>query len=106
MAVLPRPASPRALLADIRLFFASRQRHQLVIAAISVAMPVLIVAGFYHDSHVEPPAPEMYFIPSWPADRTDAEIIALQKVDQVKREKREAEKRESFQRLAKQLGIE
>jgi hypothetical protein len=106
MAVLPRPASPRALLADIRLFLASRQRHQLVIAAVSVAMPVLIVAGFYHDSHVEPPAPEMYFLPSWPADRTDAEIIALQKVDQVKREKREAEKRASYQRLAKQLGIE
>jgi hypothetical protein len=106
MAVLPRPASPRALLADLRLFLASRQRHQLVIAAISVAMPVIIVAGFYHDSHVEPPAPEMYFIPSWPADRTDAEIIALQKVDQAKREKRQAETRASYQRLADKLGIE
>jgi hypothetical protein len=106
MAVLPRPASPRALLADIRLFFASRQRHQLVIAAISVAMPVLIVAGFYHDSHVEPPGPEMYFLPSWPANRTDAEIVALQKIDQAKRDKLMAEKRESYQRLAKQLGIE
>ena len=69
MAVFPRPASPRALLADLRTFVATRQRHQLVIAAISVAMPVLIVAGFYHDAKVEPPKPEMYFLPSWPAAR-------------------------------------
>ena len=48
----------------------------------------------------------MYFLPSWPADRTDAEIVALQKVDQAKKEKRDAEKRASYQRLAKQLGIE
>ena len=106
MAVLPRPASPRALLADIRLFLASRQRHQLLIGAVSVLMPALIVFGFYHDSHVEPPPPQMYFLPSWPADRSDAEIIALQKVDQLRKEKRDAEKRASYQRLAKQLGIE
>lgn len=106
MAVFPRPASPRALLADLRLFFATRQRHQLVIGAISVAMPALIIAGFYHDSKTEPPKPTMYFLPSWPADRSDAEIIALQKIDQAKREKRQADKRAEYQRLAKQMGID
>ena len=106
MAVFPRPASPRALLADLRLFVATRQRHQLAIAAISLAMPVLIVAGFYHDSKTEPPKPEMYFLPSWPADRSDAEIIAQQKIDQARKEKREADKRASYRRIAKQLGID
>ena len=106
MAVIPRPSSPRALLADLRAFLASRQRHQLAIAAVSVAMPALIVLGFYHDARTEPPKPEMYFLPSWPADRSDAEIIAQQKIDQAAKEKRQAETRASYQRLAKQLGIE
>ncbi len=105
MAVFPRPASPRALLADLRLFLASRQRHQLVIAAISLAMPALIIAGFYHDSKTEPPKPTMYFLPSWPANRSDAEIIAQQKIDQKIKEQRLAEKRASYQKIAKQLGI-
>ncbi len=86
------------------MFLATRQRHQLLFAAISVAIPALIIAGFYHDSETDPP--EMYFLPSWPADRSDAEIIALQKIDQAKKEKAQAEKRASYQRLAKQLGIE
>ncbi len=106
MAVFPRPSSPRVLLADLRAFLATRQRHQMVIAAISMGMPVLIVLGFYHDSQTEPPKPEMYFLPSWPADRSDAEIIAQQKIDQKIREKRLADKRASYQKLAKQLGIE
>jgi hypothetical protein len=106
MAVLPRPSSPRALLADLKTFLATRQRHQLLIAAVSIAMPVLIVAGFYHDSHVEPPPKEMYFLPSWPADRSDAEIIAQQKIDQKIKEQKDAEKRAGYRRLADKLGIE
>jgi hypothetical protein len=106
MAILPRPASPRALIADLRTFLATRQRHQLLIGLISLAMPAVIIAGFYQDSKTEPPKPQMYFLPSWPANRTDAEIVALQKIDQVKKEKALAEKRASYQRLAKKLGID
>ena len=101
MAVFPRPASPRALIQDLRLFLATRQRHQLLIAMLSVAIPGLIVAGFYHDAQVEPPKPEMYFIPSWPATRSDAEIIAQQKIDAVIKARRlEAEARERAQNQA------
>ena len=106
MAVFPRPSSPRVLLADLRVFLATRQRHQMGIAAVSIAMPALIVLGFYHDSKTDPPKPEMYFLPSWPADRSDAEIIAQQKIDQKIKEKRDADRRASYQRLAKQFGIE
>jgi hypothetical protein len=106
MAVFPRPAAPRVLIADMKAFLATRQRHQLLIGAVSLMMPALIVWGFYHDSHVEPPKDEMYFLPSWPADRTDAEIIAQQKIDQKIKEKREAEQRAGYRRLAKQLGID
>jgi hypothetical protein len=106
MSVLPRPSGPRALLADLKNFLQTRQRHQLLFAVISVVIPALLIAGFYHDSYVEPPKPEMYFLPSWPADRSDAEIIALQKIDQAKKEKRQAETRAAYQRLAKRLNIE
>lgn len=106
MAVLPRPSGPRALLADLKLFLQTRQRHQLLFGVISVIIPGLLIAGFYHDSYIESPKPEMYFLPSWPADRSDAEIIALQKIDQAKKEKRQAETRAAYQRLAKKMGIE
>ena len=68
-------------------------------------MPALLIAGFYVDSRRDPPKPEMYFIPSWPTTRTDAEIIAQQKIDQKKKEARLEAKRQEYQRLADQLGI-
>ena len=37
---LPRPASPRALWADLRAFTSERRPHQWVAAALAVAMPV------------------------------------------------------------------
>ena len=106
MAFFPRPSSPRYLIADLKVFLATRQRHQLLFGAVSLLIPALIVAGFYHDSKTEPPKPQMYFIASWPADRSDAEIIAQQKIDMKIKAKRDADKRAAYQRLAKQLGIE
>ena len=106
MALFPRPSSPAAAWRDLRAFLATRERHQLGFAALAVAMPVLITLGFLKDSHVEPPPPEMMFIPSWPATRSDAEIIAQQKIDQAAKEKAQAERRAQYQRLQKQLGIE
>ena len=105
MAFLPRPTSPVRAWRDLRSFFATRQRHQFVFAAISIALPCLLIAGFVHDSRPPVEKPEMYFIPSWPASRTDAEIIAQQKIDQAAREKAQAERRAQFQRLAKQVGM-
>lgn len=102
----PRPSRPSALWADLRAFLATRQRHQLVFAVLSILLPGVLIAGFYVDSHVEPPAPTMNFLPSWPATRTDAEIIAQQKIDQAKREKALAEKRRQYQKVADQLGID
>ena len=106
MAVFPRPSSPRVLLADLRNFLATRQKHQFLFATISIVIPALLITGFYVDSRIDPPKPEMYFIPSWPATRSDAEIIAQQKIDQAKKDKMLAEKRAAYQRLADQLGID
>lgn len=105
MAVFPRPRSPRALIADLKAFVHGDQRHKLLFGFLSLLLPALLIAGFYVDSHVEPPPPEMTFIPSWPATRSDAEIIAQQKIDQKQRHARQAERRAEYQRLADQLGI-
>lgn len=92
-------------LRDLRAFFATRQPHQFVFAAISIALPILIIAGFVHDSRVDPPPPQMYFIPSWPADRSDADIIAQQKIDEAEKQKALAAKQADYKRLADRFGI-
>lgn len=103
---LPRPSKPSALWRDLKNFLAGEHRHKVLFGALAILMPTLLVAGFYVDSKEEPPKPQMYFLPSWPADRSDAEIIALQKVDQAKKDARREAKRQEYQRLADQLGIE
>jgi hypothetical protein len=104
---LPRPASPRALIADLRAFLAGRQRHQLIFAAISVMIPIIIVAGFYHDAGMDkPPPPPIIYVHDWPAARTDAEIIAQQKIDKAAKDKAAAESRAAYKRLADMIGMD
>jgi hypothetical protein len=104
MSWFPRPASPRALLADIRAFTAQRSRYQWGGLAVAIVMPLLIVAGFYHDSsHGILPGPQLIYAESWPATRTDEQIKAQQKIDQAKREAAQKERQRQFQKLDKDL---
>lgn len=103
---LPRPASPRALWSDTRDFFRQRSRHQLIAAVAAVMMPVVIIVGFYYDGQTNiMPGEQLIYAKSWPADRSDAEIIAQQKIDQERRERALAERRRQFQKLERQLGM-
>jgi len=106
MAVFPRPSSPRAVWADLKTFLAGRERHRLLFAFLAIAITGLMLLGFYVDSRPEPQPPQIIYAQSWPASRTDAEIIAQQKIDQKKLDARREEKRRQYQRLAKQLGID
>ncbi|HWL47057.1 MAG TPA: hypothetical protein VNQ31_05005 [Sphingomonadaceae bacterium] len=106
MAIFPRPATPKALWQDVRAFVAQRQRHELVFGVLSVAITAAIVFAFYVDSRVKPPPPEPVFVQSWPESRSDAEIIAQQKIDQARRDAKAAKRQAAFQRLADRLGIE
>jgi uncharacterized protein YraI len=101
---LPRPASPRALWADIRAFAAQRSAVQWWAAGFAVAMPMAIVVLFITDARTNtaPPATIVY-VESWRADRTDAEIIADQKRHQAKREKAAKERQEQFKKLDERL---
>jgi hypothetical protein len=105
MAIIPRPASPKALWQDIRAFVAQRQRHEILLGLLSITITATIVFVFLIDSRIKPAPPEPLFVQSWPENRTDAEIIAQQKIDQAKKDRQAAKRQAEFQRLADRLGI-
>lgn len=106
---LPRPASPRALWHDLRAFVADRGRHQLVAALLAVLMPVAIIVIFYFDGrHNIMPGPQVIYVESWSADRTDEEIVAKQEEDQARLKEWRENRREQFERIddsLERLGI-
>ena len=76
-------------------------------AVFAVAMPVIILIGFYYDSKTNiMPGEQIIYVENWPATRTDAEIVAQQKIDQERREKAVAERQRQFKKLEKRLGME
>ncbi len=101
---LPRPASPRALWADTRAFFAGRSRHHLAAAALAVIMPAALLVLFYTDGkrNTAPP-PQLIFVESWSADRTDEEIKADLVKPPAEREAKQKERQRQFKKLDDQL---
>ena len=88
--------SPLRAYRDLRLFLATRKRHELWFMALAAAITVLILSGFVADSRIEREyRPNIIYVESWPLTRTDEQIRAQQKIDQAKRniEKAELEKR-------------
>ncbi|MFN3389111.1 MAG: hypothetical protein ACK40O_09260 [Allosphingosinicella sp.] len=106
---LPRPSSPRALWADIRAFAGQRSPHHLLAAALAIAMPIALILLFLKDGRTNiAPGPQLIYAESWPADRTDAEIMAEAKVRQANKEKAQKARQEDFKKLddrLKKLGI-
>jgi hypothetical protein len=101
---LPRPASPRALWADLRAFTSERRAHHWVAAALAIAIPIAIVFVFYLDGKTNIlPGPQLIYVESWPANRSDAEIKAQQKIDQAWRDKANKERQEMFKKHDEQL---
>ena len=97
---LPRPASPRALWADLRAFWSTRPRHQWAAAFLAVLIPVGIVTAFYFDTTSNiMPREQLMYIDSWPSTRTDAEIKAKQKANAAALKAARLERQRQFQRL-------
>ena len=107
MSWFPRPAAPKALWADMRAFAAERSRYQWAGMAVALIMPLVIVVGFFYDSSHNPPeAPQIIYVQSWPASRTDAQIIADQKKDMADKLAAQKEQQRQYQRLEKRFGID
>ena len=106
---LPRPARPSVVWEDLRAFLKQRSRHQWIAGALAVAIPISILVGFYVDSYMHArPKPQVVYINSWPADRSDAEIRARQQADLARERAIQDERQRQFRRLEKQaerLGI-
>ena len=104
---LPPLSRPSVLIADLKHFFSGEQRYKPLVIAGAIIMPALIIFMFIKDgqTNILSTRRTITYIQSWPSTRTDAEIIAQQKIDQKIREQRQAEKRAAYQRLAKRLGI-
>jgi hypothetical protein len=104
---LPRPASPRALLQDLRAFAAERSKHQWIALFFAVAMPLTILALFYLDGRTNiMPGEQVIFVESWSAERSDEEIRAAQQVRLKEREKAQAQRQQEWKALADRLGID
>jgi hypothetical protein len=93
---------------DARTFFAARRGYEIRFMLASLAACIGIVAAFVADSNVKAPwkRPEIIWVQSWRADRTDADILAQQKIDEAKKKQHDAaqkklddENKAAFKRL-------
>lgn len=106
MSWFPRPVGPRAALADLAAFLRQRSREQVIAAALAVLVTMIIVIEFLVDSKINTaPPPQIIYVEQWNANRTDAEIVAQQKIDQKKRDAAQKERQRQYQKLEKDLGI-
>jgi len=101
----PRPSTPAAAWRDLLAFLNEKGRHRFLFALIAIAMPALLVTGFYVDSQPDKPKPQIIYVQSWPEDRSDAEIKKQQKIDQAARDKALAQRQLEYKQLEKRLGI-
>jgi hypothetical protein len=103
---LPRPASPRALWADLRNFTRERSPHQWVAAFFALVMPLVIVVGFYFDAQTNiMPGEQIVYVDSWSGNRTDEEIMAAQKAREEEQKAIGAERQRQFKELEKRFGM-
>lgn len=103
---LPRPASPRVLIQDLRNFARERSRVQWIAALVAIAMPVVIVLGFIKDAKTNiAPGEQLTYVESWGSNRTDAEILAAQKQREAEQQAAALERQRQFKAIEKKFGM-
>lgn len=105
MAILPPIARPRVLIRDLRIFLMGDRRYKLVFATLAVAVTSLLVTMLIIESWwgVKPEGQQIVYAEDFLANRSDAQIVAQQKIDQAARDKAAAERRRAFQKLDRQM---
>lgn len=106
MAVFPRPSSPRAAWADLKALLRQQERHKILIAIISIMMPMIIVWGFYLDSRTDKPKAQIIYVQNYAPGRTDEEIIRQNIADQKIRDAAIRQRQRDYQKVADKLGID
>lgn len=105
MSVFPPISGPRALWADLRLFWSTRTRVQWFAATMALLIPIALGIAFWLDGKTNiAPGPTITFVQSWPANRTEAETRANIEQAAAERARREAARQADFQRADNQLN--
>ena len=106
MSWLPKPSSPSAVWRDLLSFARQREREHVIGATLAVLVTLIIVIIFLVDPKVNTaPGEQVTWVELYPANRTDAEIIADQKKDAAARLAAKQEKQRQFRKLENQLGM-
>ena len=80
--------SPIRAYRDLRYFLIGRGPQELWFLAAAIAITGFFIFAFAHDSHEEKVyKPNIIYVKQWKLDRTDAEIVAQQKIDQAQKDK-------------------
>jgi hypothetical protein len=94
------------------LFLRQRRRHQIVFAALAIAIPIAVLLAFVDEFNRTPEwhPPEVMYVQQWSAERTRAEIAAQQARDlpgELAKKKQieefQAERRAQFKRAREAL---
>jgi hypothetical protein len=106
MSFFPRPSSPLVAIRDLLAFMRQRSREQVIGASLAVLVTAIIVIEFLVDSKINTAPPEQVVqVELYPANRTDADIIADQKKDMADRKAAKLEQQRQFKQLANQFGM-
>ena len=74
--------------------------------ALALLVTAVIVIEFLVDAKIgTAPPPQVVEVELYPANRTDAQIVADQKKDMATKEAGQKERQRQFQKLEKQLGM-
>ncbi len=77
-----RTISPVHAYRDLRRYLASRKIHELVFLVLAILVTWTIMFALANNSEVQKEyRPNIVYVEQWSANRTDAEIIAQQKID-------------------------
>lgn len=104
----PMPPKPRTIWTDVKSFLFRRERHNWFALFMAGAIPAFIIWLFVLDgrTNILPDEPVVIYAESWPLDRSDEDIRARQREFALAENERRALRREQFQRLADELGID
>jgi hypothetical protein len=105
---------PVGAIADFRTVFQQAGKNRWRIAVLAAAATGAMFSVMFQEEHrIQPRPPQVTYITSWHADRTDAEIIASNIAnqryqDQLRAEqaKRDAEVREVYKTLGRMSGMD
>ena len=103
--------SPLRAIRDLRRYLATRPPYEIWFLMLAMALTLVVIWAFVKDSNIPVPYKRnIIYVESWPLDRSDEQIRAQQKIDQVKKhaqqaelEKRRKQRQEEFRRVDESL---